>query len=27
LDIISKYDPNEMRRHIFKDNPPGRRMS
>jgi len=25
LDIIKKYDPHNLRAHIFKDNPPGRR--
>ena len=27
LDIISRYDPHNMRAHIFKDNPSGRRAS
>lgn len=27
LDIIAKYDPHNLRAHIFKDNPPGRRAS
>jgi len=27
LDIIAKYDPNNLRAHVFKDNPPGVRAS
>lgn len=27
LDIIAKYDPHNLRARIFKDNPPGRRVS
>jgi len=27
LDIISKWDPKNLRASIFKDNPPGQRVS